>query len=104
MNERQKAFENKFAHDAEMLFKAEARRNKMLADWVAEKLGLEGAEAEGYGTKLIVADMEEAGDDDVVKKIMSDAAEKGVTMDEAEVKAKSAELLGVAKAELADGA
>lgn len=103
MNERQKAFEKKFAHDAEMLFKAEARRNKMLADWVAEKLGLSGDEAAGYGTKLIAADMKEAGDDDVVEKIMSDAAEKGVTLDQAKVKEKSAELLGLAKAELADG-
>jgi len=68
MNERQKAFEKKFAHDAEMLFKAK-----------------------------------EAGDDDVVEKIMSDAAEKGVTLDQAKVKEKSAELLGLAKAELADG-
>ena len=66
-DERESAFENKFAHDEEMKFKAEARRNKLLAHWAAELLGKTGAEVEAYATEVIKADFEEAGDDDVVE-------------------------------------
>ncbi len=100
MNDRKKAFEKKFAHDAEMVFKAEARRNRALAEWIGEKWGLTAAEAEAYGVTLIGADMKEAGDDDVIQKVLADAAERDATIDEAELRAKSEELLTAAKAGL----
>lgn len=103
MKDREKAFEKKFTHDAEMIFKAEARRNRMLAKWVGEKFGMSDAEAEAYGGVLIGADLKEAGDDDVIQKVLADAAEKHASIDEAELRAKSQELLTVAKAELMEG-
>ncbi len=103
LNDRKKAFEKKFAHDAEMTFKAEARRNRMLAEWLGEKWGMSSEEAEKYGVTLIGADLKEAGDDDVMQKVLSDAKERGVDIDEAELRAKSEELLTEAKAELMEG-
>lgn len=102
LKDREKAFETKFAHDAEMLFKAEARRNRMLAEWVGEKFGMSEDDAKAYGSKLIAADLQEAGDDDVIRKVMADAAEKNATIDEAELREKSVELLAQAKADLMD--
>lgn len=104
MKDREKAFESKFAHDAEMNFKAEARRNRLLAGWVGDKLGMSDEEAKTYGAELIAADMKESGDDDVVDKIMADAKEKGVEMDRAEIKAKSSEYLTQTRAQLMDEA
>jgi len=100
MNDRRKAFENKFAHDSEMTFKAEARRNRMLAAWLGDKFGMSDEEAAAYGGTLIAADLKEAGDDDVVQKVLADASERGITIDEAELREKSEALLGEAKAEL----
>ncbi len=100
MSDRRKAFENKFAHDSEMIFKAEARRNRMLATWLGPKFGMTDEEAKTYGGTLIAADLKEAGDDDVVQKVLADASERGVTVDEAELRAKSDALLNEAKAEL----
>ena len=100
MQDREKAFEKKFAHDAEMTFKAEARRNRKLAVWVGEKMGMNEEEAKAYGGVLIAADLKEAGDDDVITKILADAKEKNVTLDEAELKEKSSDLLAETKAEL----
>jgi len=82
MNDRRKAFENKFAHDSEMTFKAEARRNRMLAAWLGDKFGMSDEEAAAYGGTLIAADLKEAGDDDVVQKVLADASERGITIDE----------------------
>lgn len=100
MNDRKKAFEKKFAHDAEMVFKAEARRNRALAAWLGEKWGMSDEEAKEYGGVLIGADLKEAGDDDVIRKVLADAAARNATIDEAELRAKSEELLTVAKAGL----
>lgn len=100
LNDRKKAFEKKFAHDAEMTFKAEARRNRMLAEWLGEKFGMTDEEAKDYGGVLIGADLKEAGDDDVLDKVMADAAERNVTLDRDEVGTKSDELLSLAKAQL----
>ena len=99
---REKAFETKYAHDAEMIFKAEARRNRMLAAWVGEKMGMSDEDAKAYGSKLIAADLKEAGDDDVIDRIMADAKEENVTLDRDELKAKSAELLAEAKGQIID--
>ena len=72
MNDREKAFENKFAHDEDLKFRAMARRNKLLGLWAAEKLGKTGADAEAYAKEVINADFEEAGDHDVFRKVRRD--------------------------------
>lgn len=75
---REKAFENKFAHDAELKFKCEARRNKLLGLWAAEKLGLSSDEAADYAKEVVRADLEEPGDEDVFRKIRSDFDAKAI--------------------------
>ena len=92
--ERENAFENKYAHDAEMQFKAEARRNKLLGLWAAELLGKTGAEAEAYAVEVVKADFEEAGHEDVVRKLVGDL---GDLAEEAAIRAKLEELGPVAK-------
>ena len=98
-DDRQKGFEAKYAHDAEMQFKAEARRNKLLGLWAAEKLG--HADPEAYAKEVIAADFEEVGDEDVYRKLSGDLGDKA---EEAEIRAKMSELLAVAKAQLMDEA
>lgn len=97
--ERQDAFENKFAHDAEMQFRAEARRNKLLGLWAAELLGKTGIDAEDYAKEVVKSDFEEAGDDDVLRKVSGDLGDAAT---DADVRKKMDELLGVAKAQLVD--
>ena len=96
-DDRENAFEAKFAHDAEMQFKAEARRNKLVALWAAELLGKSGDAAQDYVTEVIMADMAEAGSEDVVGKLAADLAGKATADD---IRAKLAEMLPVAKAQL----
>ena len=98
-DDRENAFENKFAHDAEMQFKAEARRNKLLGLWAAELLGKSGEDADAYAKEVIKADFEEAGDEDVYRKVAGDLGDKA---DEATIRAKMSELMTVAKAQLMD--
>ena len=98
-DDREHAFENKYAHDAEMQFKAEARRNKLLGLWAAELLGKSAEEAAEYAKEVVKADFEEAGHEDVVRKVSGDMNGK-VTDDE--IRAKMAELLAVAKAQIMD--
>ena len=78
MKDRENAFENKFAHDAELKFKAEARRNKLLGLWAAELLGKSGEDAEAYAKEVIASDFEEAGDEDVFRKVRGDFDAAGV--------------------------
>jgi len=94
---REKAFENKYAHDSEMQFKAEARRNKLLGLWAAEKMGLAGAEADAYAREVVMADFEEAGDEDVYRKVSGDLSGKGVAVTEAEIRTQMRELMAQAK-------
>ena len=96
-DDRENAFENKFAHDAEMQFKAEARRNKLLGLWAAELLGKSGADADAYAVEVVKSDFEEAGHEDVVRKVAGDLGSKS---NADEIRAKMAELLPVAKAQL----
>lgn len=98
-DDRENAFENKYAHDAEMMFKAEARRNKLLGLWAAELLGKSGAEAEAYAKEVVIADFEEAGHEDVVRKVSGDI--EGKATDD-EIRAKMAELLAIAKTQIMD--
>ncbi|MEK7264603.1 MAG: DUF1476 domain-containing protein [Pseudomonadota bacterium] len=76
-DERKDSFEKKFAHDEALRFKAEARRNKLLGQWAAGLMGLKGDEAEAYAKSVVKADFEEAGDDDVFRKVQKDLAEAG---------------------------
>ncbi len=94
---REQAFESKFAHDEEMKFKAEARRNRLLGLWAAELMGKSGAEADAYAAEVIKSDFEEAGHEDVVRKVAGDL---GGRADEAQIRAKMEELLAVAKGQL----
>jgi hypothetical protein len=85
-DERQKGYENKFARDADLKFKAEARRNKAVAIWAAEKLGLTSAETDDYVKAVRKADLTERGDDDVFRKVRDDLSAKGVTVAEADIR------------------
>lgn len=96
-DDRENAFEAKFAHDADMQFRAEARRNKLLGLWAAELLGKSGDEATDYAMTVVAADFEEAGSDDVVRKVAADLAGHA---DEAQIRAKLAEMLALAKTQL----
>ena len=96
-DDRENAFENKFAHDAEMQFKADARRNKLLGLWAAELMGKSAEEAAEYAKEVIKADFEEAGHEDVFRKVSGDLGEKA---DEATIRAKMAELMTEAKTQL----
>jgi hypothetical protein len=96
-DDRENAFEAKFAHDSEMQFRAEARRNKLVGLWAADLLGKTGDEAAAYAMEVVSADFEEAGDEDVVRKVAGDLVGKASAD---EVRAKLKELLPVAKAQL----
>ncbi|RFU12070.1 DUF1476 domain-containing protein [Rhodobacteraceae bacterium W635] len=99
--DRENAFENKFAHDAEMQFRAEARRNKLVGLWAAELLGKKGPDADAYAIEVVKSDFEEAGHEDVVRKLTGDLGDKA---NDAEIRAKMQELLVVAKGQLLDEA
>ncbi|MFT6452670.1 MAG: hypothetical protein ACJA06_002173 [Halocynthiibacter sp.] len=96
-DDRENAFEAKFAHDAEMQFKADARANKKIGLWAAELLGKTGEEADLYAREVIKSDLEEAGHEDVFRKVSGDLGGKA---DEATIRAKMAECVAAAKAEL----
>jgi hypothetical protein len=99
-DEREKAYEKKFAHDQDLRFKAESRRNKALAEWAAEKLGITGAALEDYIKAVRKADLAEKGDDDVLRKVKQDFADKGVAIEDAEIRAKLGEFLAKAVADI----
>ncbi|WP_108858693.1 MULTISPECIES: DUF1476 domain-containing protein [Ruegeria] len=96
-DERENAFEAKFAHDEEMQFKAQARCNRLLGLWAAEKMGKSGEDAEAYAKTVVIADFEEAGHEDVVRKVSGDL---GALSSDEEIRAKMAELLPEAKAQV----
>ena len=100
-DKREEGFEKKFAHDEELKFKAMARRNKLLGLWAAGELGKSGPDADAYAKEVVLADFEEAGDNDVLRKVAKDLAGKGVT--EEQVRVKMNELLGVAVQQLQTG-
>ena len=96
-DDRESAFENKFAHDEEMKFKAEARTNKLLGLWAAELMGKKGEEADAYAIEVVKADFEEAGHEDVVRKVAGDLGDKASAD---EIRAKRASLVALAKDQL----
>ncbi|UFX48001.1 DUF1476 domain-containing protein [Bradyrhizobium sp. 41S5] len=102
-NKREEGFEKKFALDEQQKFKAEARRNKLLGLWAAEKLGITGDAANAYAKEVVAADFEEAGDNDVLHKVLRDLTAKGQATTERDVRAKMDELLAVAAAQVKAG-
>lgn len=98
-NDREKAFENKFAHDEEMQFKASARRNRLLGLWAASLLGKTGDDAAAYAMDVVKSDFVEIGHDDVVRKLVADLGDRA---DEQTIRAKMVELLATAKAQIID--
>ncbi|MDY6861031.1 MAG: DUF1476 domain-containing protein [Pseudomonadota bacterium] len=96
-DDRENAFENKFAHDEEMKFKAQARANKLLGLWAAELMGLSGEEAAEYAKSVVKADFEEAGHEDVFRKVAGDLGDKA---DERTIRTRMLEVLAEAKAQL----
>ena len=95
-DKREEGFEKKFAHDEELRFKANARRNKLLGLWAAEKMGLSGPAADAYAKEVVVADFEEAGDDDVFRKVRKDFDAKGVAQSDQDIRKTMIELMGQA--------
>ena len=102
-DKREEGFEKKFALDEEQKFRAEARRNRLLGQWAAEKLGMSGDAASAYAKEVVAADFEEAGEGDVFRKVTGDFAKKGVAVSEADVRAKMSELMAVAAAQVKAG-
>ena len=99
-DKREEGFERKFAHDEETRFKAMARRNKLLGLWAAEKLGKTGQDAQDYAKAVVLSDFEEAGDEDVFRKVKGDLDAAGVAIGESQIRSTMDELLGRAIQEL----
>lgn len=96
-DDRENAFESKYAHDAEMQFKAEARRNKLLGLWAADLMGKTGDDAMEYAREVIKADFQEAGDEDIYRKVAGDLGDKA---SETTIRTKMVELMIAAKTQL----
>ena len=94
--DREKGFESKFALDQELEFKATARRNKLLGLWAAEKMGISGDDADAYAKEVVKADFEEAGDEDVFRKIRGDFDAKSVDQSDHQIRRTMEELMGEA--------
>lgn len=103
-DKREEGFEKKFAVDEELKFKANARRNRLLGMWAAEKLGLSGAEAEAYAKSVVMSDFEEAGDHDVFRKIRKDFDDKGVQESDHQIRRTMDEMMAKAIEALKAGA
>lgn len=93
MDERRNSFENKFAHDEDLRFRAIARRNKLLGLWAAEKLGKTGEDAQAYAMEVVRADFEEVGDEDVIRKVAGDLSAASVNVSDAELRTQLLDLL-----------
>ena len=102
-DDRENAFENKFAHDQELEFKAVARRNKLLGLWAAELMGLTGDDAEAYGKEVVKADFEEAGDEDVFRKVRGDFDARGIEQTDHQIRHKMEQLLDEAREQVRQG-
>lgn len=100
MKDREQGFERKFVLDEELRFKANARRNKVLGLWAAEKLGKTGADAEAYAKEVVVSDIEESGDHDVFRKIQKDFAAAGVDQSDHQIRRTMDELMAQAVEQL----
>ena len=99
-DKREEGFEKKFAHDEELRFKANARRNKLLGLWAAEKLGVSGDAANVYAKEVVMADFEEAGEEDVFKKVRKDFDAKGIAQSDQDIRRAMVDLMEKAIAEI----
>ncbi|MGZ5853868.1 MAG: DUF1476 domain-containing protein [Xanthobacteraceae bacterium] len=99
-DKREEGFEKKFAHVEELKFKAEARRNKLLGLWAAEKLGITGAAADAYAKEVVMSDFEAPGDGDVFAKVRKDFDAKNVAVSDVDLRRKMDELLSKAVADI----
>ena len=102
-DKREEGFEKQFAHDEELKFKAMARRNKLLGLWAAEKLGIAGPAADAYAKEVVLADFEEAGDDDVLRKVQKDFEAKGVAQTGQQIRTTMDSLMATAVAQIKAG-
>ena len=102
-DKREEGFEKKFAMDEETRFKANARRNKLLGTWAAQQLGLAGPDADAYAKEVVMADFEEAGDDDVFRKVRKDFDAKGVKQSDQDIRRTMTELMEQAIAQIKAG-
>lgn len=102
-DKREEAFERQFAHDEELKFKAEARRNMLLGLWAADRLGKNGPEAEAYAKQVVAADFEEPGHAGVLRKVLGDLTAEGLAVTESDIREKMSELLVTAVAQLKAG-
>jgi hypothetical protein len=102
-DKREEGFEKQFAHDEELKFKATSRRNKLLGLWAAEKLGRKGPDAETYAKEVVMADFEEAGEDDVFRKVRKDFDASGVAATDQEIRSLMIELMGKAIEQIKSG-
>ena len=103
-DKREEGFEKKFAHDEELRFKANARRNKLLGQWAAEKLGLFGPEADAYAKEVVMSDFEAPGDDDVFAKVRKDFDAKGVAQSDHQIRRTMDDLMAQAIEAIKSGA
>lgn len=101
-NDREAGFEAAFVHDADMEFRVNARRNRLFGEWAAAKLGMSGDDAVAYGKAVVRADFEAPGEDDVLRKVVGDLADKGVAVTEVEVRAAMGTMLIEARRQLMD--
>ncbi|MBC2777252.1 DUF1476 domain-containing protein [Parasphingopyxis marina] len=90
--DREKGFENKFAHDQEMQFRITARRNRLVGEWAAELMGLTAEETDAYAKAVVQADFEEAGDEDVIRKVLGDLTAAEVDVDDGAIREKLDEM------------
>jgi hypothetical protein len=102
-DKREEGFEKQFAHDEELKFRATARRNRLLGLWAAEKLGLTGAAVDAYAKEVIAADFEEAGDEDVFRKLRKDFEAKGISQSDHQIRRTMQELMATAVAQIKAG-
>ena len=102
-DKREEGFEKQFAHDEELKFKATSRRNKLLGLWAAEKLGRKGPDAETYAKEVVMADFEEAGEDDVFRKVRKDFDASGVSATDQEIRSVMIDLMGKAVEQIKSG-
>lgn len=102
-DKRREGYESKFAHDQDLKFKATARRNKLLGLWTAEKLGLTGDAADAYAKEVVKADFEEAGDEDVFRKVRGDLDAKQVAISDHQIRRQMEELMATAVEQIQSG-
>ena len=102
-DDREQAFENKFAHDQEIEFKATARRTRMLGLWAAGLMGLEGAHLEDYAQAVVKSEVDQPGDEDVLRKVWKDLSASGAKVTEGAVQAKMQELMAIARDQIKSG-